>query len=97
MDLADYVKIAESVDNAISLLETGDLERSLEVCRWIAVEIGSKSVHSGALLELIQPFIDHVDEHGMPRDEEERRRFIDYLRRYLGCLRMALDSILGRE
>ena len=93
--LADTLQIAERVDKAIRLLEAGDLEKSLEVCRWIIAELESK-VYSD-LAGFIEPYLRHIDEYGLPPSDEARREFMDYLKKDLGYVKIALNALLGRE
>ncbi|MEM2614159.1 MAG: hypothetical protein QXO15_08050 [Nitrososphaerota archaeon] len=93
--LADTLQIAERVDEAIRLLESGDLEKSLEVCRWIIAELESK-VYSD-LAGFIEPYLRHIDEYGLPPSDEARREFMDYLKKDLGYVKIALNALLGRE
>ena len=94
--LADFIEVAEKVDEAIGLLESGDLEKSLEVCRWIIAEVKGK-IFGEVLAGLVEPYVRHVDEHGLPPSDEARKEFMDYLKKDLGYVKIALNALLGRE
>ena len=90
--MIDLRKIAGEVDEAISILEAGDIPECLRRCERIAAELRKSRVVGEALAELIQPFILHADEYKL-----DEKAFAEELREYLGMLRCALRQILGEE
>jgi len=92
LGMPDVKKIAEEVDEAIRVLEMGNVSECLRRCERIAAELRKSRVVGEALAELIQPFILHADEYKL-----DEKAFAEELREYLGMLRCALRQILGEE
>ena len=90
--MINFRRIAEDVDEAIRVLETGNVPECLRRCRRIANELRKSKVVGEALSELIQPFILHADEYKL-----DERAFAEDLKEHLGMLRYAFGQILGEE
>jgi len=90
--MIDFRKIAEKVDEAIKIMETGNVPECLRRCERIAAELRKSKVVGEALVGLIEPFLIHADEYKL-----DEKAFAEELREYLGMLRYALRQILGEE
>jgi len=91
--LPDFKALAAEVDEAIRVLESGDLAECVERCRRIVAEVrGSRAF--GHVAKLVEPFLRHVDEYGLPSGGD-REIFVEELREYLGLLGMALRELAG--
>jgi len=90
--MIDFRKIVEDVDEAISILEGGDVPECLRRCERIADELRKSKVVGEALAGLIEPFLIHAEEYKL-----NERRFAEDLKEHLGMLRYALSQILGEE
>ena len=90
--MPDVKKIAEEVDEAISISDLGDVSECLKRCEKIADELRKSKVVGEALVGLIEPFLIHADEYKL-----DEKAFAEELREYLGMLRCALRQILGEE
>ena len=90
--MIDFKRIAEDVDEAIKIVERGDVPECLKRCGKIADELRKSKVVGEALAGLIEPFIIHADEYKL-----DEKAFAEELREYLGMLRYALRQILGEE
>ena len=90
--MINFRKITEEVDEAISILDSGDVPECLKRCEKIAAELRKSKVVGEALVGLIEPFLIHADEYKL-----NERAFAEELREYLGMLRYALRQILGEE
>jgi len=90
--MIDFRKIAEEVDEAISIVEAGDVPECLRRCEKIVAELRKGKVVGEALVGLIEPFLIHADEYKL-----DEKAFAEELREYLGMLRYALRQILGDE
>ena len=91
LGLPDFKALAAEVDEAIRILESGDVAGCLERCKRIVAEI-RKSRAFGDIAELVEPFIEHADEY-----ELDKRGFAEGLKEYLGYLGMALRELAGEE
>jgi len=96
LGLPDFKAIAAEVDEAIRILDSGDLARCIEKCKRIVSEV-QRSKAFGEVSELIEPFVRHVDEHGLPSRDEERRAFVEELKEYLGYLGIVLRGLAGED
>ncbi|MCF3653554.1 MAG: hypothetical protein L2C94_005290 [Aigarchaeota archaeon] len=95
MGLPDFKTLAAEVYEAIRVLESGDLAECIERCRRIVAEVrGSRAF--GHVSKLVEPFLRHVDEYGLPSGGD-REIFVEELREYLGLLGMALRELAGEE
>ena len=93
LGLPDFKALAAEVDEAIRVLESGDLAECVERCRRIVVEVrGSRAF--GHVAKLVEPFLRHVDEYGLPSGGD-REVFVEELREYLGLLGRALRELAG--
>ena len=92
MGLPDFKKIVEDVDEAIRILEMGNVPECLKRCEGIVTELRKSKVVGEALSELIQPFILHAEEYKL-----DEKAFAEDLKEHLGMLRYALRQILGEE
>lgn len=90
--MIDFRKVAEEVDEAISILDSGDVPECLRRCERIADELRKSKVVGEALVGLIEPFLIHADEYKL-----NEKVFAEEFREYLGMLRYALRQILGEE
>ena len=90
--MIDFRKIAEEVDEAIRVLDLGDVPECLKKCERITAELRKSKVVGEALVGLIEPFLIHADEYKL-----DERAFAEELREYLGMLRYALRQILGEK
>jgi len=90
--MIDFRKVAEEVDEAINILDSGDVPECLRRCERIVAELRKGKVVGEALVGLIEPFLIHADEYKL-----DERAFAEELREYLGMLRYALRQILGEE
>ena len=90
--MIDFRKVAEEVDEAINILDSGDVPECLRRCERIVAELRKGKVVGEALVGLIEPFLIHADEYKL-----DERGFAEELREYLGMLRHALRQILGEE
>ena len=90
--MIDFKKVAEEVDEAIRVLDLGDVPECLKRCEKIADELRKSKVVGEALVGLIEPFLIHADEYKL-----DEKAFAEELREYLGMLRYALRQILGEE
>jgi len=90
--MIDFRKVAEDVDEAIRVLDLGDVSECLKRCEKIAEELRKSKVVGEALAGLIEPFLIHADEYKL-----DEKAFAEELREYLGMLRYALRQILGEE
>jgi len=90
--MIDFRKVAEDVDEAIRVLDLGDVSECLKRCEKITAELRKSKVVGEALVGLIEPFILHADEYKL-----DEKAFAEELREYLGMLRYALRQILGEE
>ena len=90
--MIDFKKVAEEVDEAIRVLDLGDVPECLRRCERIVAELRKGKVVGEALVGLIEPFLIHADEYKL-----NERAFAEELREYLGMLRYALRQILGEE
>ena len=90
--MPDFKKIAEGVDEAIRVLEAGDIPECLRRCERIADELRKSKVVGEALAGLIEPFLIHAEEYKL-----NERAFAEDLKEHLGMLRYALGQILGEE
>ena len=90
--MIDFRKVAEEVDEAISILDSGDVPECLRRCERIVAELRKSKVVGEALVGLIEPFLIHTDEYKL-----DEKAFAEELREYLGMLRYALRQILGEE
>ena len=90
--MIDFRKIAGEVDEAISILEAGDIPECLRRCERVADELKKGKVVGEALAGLIEPFLIHAEEYKL-----NEGAFAEELREYLGMLRYALSQILGEE
>ena len=90
--MIDFGKIAEDVDEAIRVLETGNVPERLRRCRRVANELRKGKVVGEALVGLIEPFLIHADEYKL-----NEKAFAEDLKEHLGMLRYALGQILGEE
>ena len=91
MGLPDFKKLASEVDEAIRVLESGNVPECLKRCERIVAEIRKSRVFGG-IAELIEPFIIHADEY-----ELDKKLFAEELKEYLGLLRIALRGLAGEE
>jgi len=64
---------------------------SLSEVRGVIGEL-RKSEVLGCLAELVEPFIQHVDEY-----ELDKNLFVEELREYFGLLKIALMELVGEE
>ena len=90
--MIDFRKVAEEVDEAIRVLDLGDVPECLKRCERIVAELRKSKVVGEALVGLIEPFLIHADEYKL-----DEKAFAEELREYLGMLRYALRQILGEE
>ena len=90
--MIDFKKVAEEVDEAIRVLDLGDVPECLKRCERIVAELRKSKVVGEALVGLIEPFLIHADEYKL-----DEKAFAEELREYLGMLRYALRQILGEE
>ena len=90
--MVDFGKIAEDVDEAIKIVETGNIPKCLKRRERIVAEIRRSRVFGTALAELVEPFIIHADEY-----ELDRKAFAEELREYFGLLKIALMELAGEE
>jgi len=90
--MIDFKRIAEEVDEAIRVLDLGDVPECLKRCERIVAELRKSKVVGEALVGLIEPFLIHVDEYKL-----DEKAFAEELREYLGMLRYALRQILEEE
>ena len=93
LELADFKALAAEVDEAIRILDSGDLARCVEKCRGIVSEV-RRSRAFGHVAKLVEPFLRHVDEHGLPSGNE-KAIFVEELKEYLGLLKTALRELAG--
>jgi len=91
LGLPDFKALAAEVDEAIRILDSGDVAGCLERCRRIVAEI-RRSRAFGDIAMLVEPFIDHADEY-----ELDKKGFTEGLKEYLGYLGMALRELAGEE
>ena len=89
--LPDFKALAAEVDEAIRILESGDVAGCLERCRRIVAEI-RKSRAFGDIAMLVEPFIDHADEY-----ELDKKRFTEELKEHLGYLGIVLRGLSGED
>ena len=80
MGLPDFKKIVEDVDEAIRILEMGNVPECLKRYEGIVTELRKSKVVGEALSELIQPFVIHADEY-----ELNEKVFAEKLRSILEC------------
>ena len=90
--MIDFKKVAEEVDEAIRVLDLGDVPECLKRCERIVAELRKSKVVGEALVGLIEPFLIHADEYKL-----DEKAFAEELREYLRMLRYALKQILGEE
>jgi len=90
--MIDFRKIAEEVNEAIRVLETGDIPECLRRCEGIVIELRKSKVVGEALAGLIEPFLIHADEYRL-----DEKAFAEDLKEHLGMVRYALRQILGEE
>ena len=90
--MIDFRKVAEDVDEAIRVLDLGDVSECLKRCERIADELRKSKVVGETLVGLIEPFLIHADEYKL-----DEKAFAEELKEYLGMLRYALRQILGEE
>ena len=90
--MIDFRKVAEEVDEAINILDSGDVPECLRRCERIVAELRKGKVVGEALVGFIESFLIHADEYKL-----DERAFAEELREYLGMLRCALRQILGEE
>ena len=91
LGLPDFRKLAEEVDEAIRILDSGDVAGCLERCKRIVAEI-RKSRAFGDIAELVEPFIDHADEY-----ELDKEGFAEGLKEHLGYLGIVLRGLSGED
>ena len=89
--LPDFKALAAEVDEAIRILESGDVAGCLERCKRIVAEI-RKSRAFGDIAMLVEPFIDHADEY-----ELDKKGFAEGLKEYLGYLGIVLRGLSGED
>ena len=89
--LPDFKALAAEVNEAIRILESGDVAGCLERCRRIVAEI-RKSRAFGDIAMLVEPFIDHADEY-----ELDKKRFTEELKEHLGYLGIVLRGLSGED
>ena len=90
--MIDFRKVAEDVDEAIRVLDLGDVSECLKRCEKITAELRKSKVVGEALVGLIEPFLILADEYKL-----DEKAFAEEFREYLGMLRYALRQILGEE
>jgi len=90
--MIDFGKIAEEVDEAIRIVERGDVPECLRRCERVADELRKSKVVGEALAGLIEPFLIHADEYRL-----NDRAFAEDLKEHLGMVRYALGQILGKR
>jgi len=90
--MIDFRKVAEEVDEAIKIVETGDVPECLRRCERIVAELRKSKVVGEALVGLIEPFLIHADEYKL-----DEKAFAEDLKEHLGMLRTALREIMGEE
>jgi len=88
--MIDFRGIAEDVDEAISILDSGDVPECLRRCEKITAELRKSKVVGEALSKLVEPFLIHADEYKL-----DEKAFAEDLKEHLGMLRYALRQILG--
>ena len=94
--LADFAELARIAGEAIRLLDSGNFAGSIELCRSLIAELEKKGVYSD-LAGFVKPYVDYVEEHGLPPSEEAVREFADYLKKDLGYLRLILEDLAGEQ
>jgi len=90
--MIDFKKVAEEVDEAIRVLDLGDVPECLKRCERIVAELRKSKVVGEALVGLIEPFLIHADEYKL-----DEKAFAEELRECLGMVRYALRQILGEK
>ena len=90
--MPDFKRVAEEVDEAISILEGEIFPSVLGDVRESPPSLGTVKVVGEALSRLVEPFIIHADEYKL-----DERAFAEDLKEHLGMLRYALRQILGEE
>ena len=90
--MIDFRKIVEEVDEAISILEIGNVPECLRRCERITDELRKSKVFGEALIKLVEPFIIHADEYKL-----DEKAFAEDLKEHLGMLRTVLREIMGEE
>ena len=96
LELPDFRALAAEVDEAIRILDSGDLAKCIERCRRIVAEV-RRSRAFGEISELVEPFVRYVDEHGLPSRDEEKKAFTEDLREHLGYLGIVLRGLSGED
>jgi len=96
LGLPDFKALAAEVDEALKILDSGDLARCIEKCKRIVAEV-QRSRAFGEISELVEPFVRYVDEHGLPSRDEEKRAFVEDLRENLGYLGIVLRGLAGED